>query len=168
MRTSLYSVIGAAGIVAAGLASPAGADNLNSIVRTFNTAISLEDAQRLEEQARRNQRVEDERYWHNYRIGLEEQRHDRGGPTYGGGDRYPNRIGLEDARRLEEQARRDGRREDERYWHSYAMGLPGYREENRSANRVDPEEASRLEEQARRNGRWDEARYWAAYRSGLR
>jgi len=180
MRAPLYCVIGVAGVVAAALASPASADDLNSVVRTLNAVINPGDAQRLEEQARRNQRIDEERYWHNYRMGLEGQHRGGGVPVYGGGERSANRVGPEEARRLEEQARRNGRWEDERYWRSYAAGLEGqrpdrreegaprYREETRYTNRIGPEEAYRLEEQARRNGRSEEARYWASYRSGLR
>lgn len=176
MRPSLTCFIGAAGIVAAGLATPASADDLNSVVRSLNAVLNPGDAQRLEDQARRNRRVEDERYWHNYRLGLEEQRRRESAPQYGGGERSSQRIGPEEAHRLEEQARRNGRWEDQRYWHNYAEGLEGprrgevapqYREGNRYPSRIGPEQAYALEQQARRNGRWDEAHYWAEYRSGL-
>ncbi|HVH78775.1 MAG TPA: hypothetical protein VM782_05250, partial [Stellaceae bacterium] len=75
--------------------------------------------------------------------------------------------------RLEEQAHREGRGEEERYWHNYAIGLggparPEYRSEAGPRDRgVGPDEASRLEARARAEGRGDEARYWAAYRAGL-
>ena len=181
MRTSLCCVIGAAGLVAAGFVSPASADDLNSVVRNLNAVLNPGDAQRLEEQARRNRRADEERYWHNYRVGLEEQHRGGGAPSYRADEPRPsNRIGPEEARRLEEQARRNGRWEDERYWRNYGAGLEGprpdrrgeavspYREGTQSSNRIGPEEAYRLEEQARRNGRWEDARYWAAYRAGLR
>lgn len=177
MRAPLSCAIGAAAIIASGLSSPATADDLNSVVRTMNAILNPGDAQRLEEQARRNQRIDEERYWHNYRLGLEEQR--RGVGTPPGGERYSNRIGPEEAHRLAEQARRNGRWEDERYWRNYAAGLEGrrpewrgenvpqYREGNQYPGRIGPEQAYTLEQQARRNGRWDEAHYWAEYRSGL-
>lgn len=179
MRPSLCCVIGAAGIAAASWVAPASADDLKSVVRTLNAILNPEDAQRLEDQARRDHRVEDERYWRNYRAGLEEQRRMGGGGSARGMERNSDRIGLEDARRLEERARRNGRPDEARYWHNYAAGLeggrpdrrgdgvPGYREAGRNANSIGPAEAYRLEEQARRNGRPDEARYWAAYRMGL-
>src|SRR5579864_8359642 len=146
MRASLSCIVGAVGIVAAGLASPASADDLNSVVRTLNNILNPGVAQRLEDQARRNRRPDEERYWHNYRMGLEEQRRERAG----GGERYSNRIGPEDARRLEEQARRNGRWEEQRYWHNYAAGLEGprpdgrgeagpqYREGGQYSNRIGP------------------------------
>ena len=121
MRASLACFVGAAGIVTAGLVSPASAaDDLNSVVRTLNAVLNPGDARRFEDQARRNGRADEERYWHNYGAGLEEQR--RGGPQRSE-ERRPDRIGPEEARRLEEQARRNGRREDERYWHNYAAGF---------------------------------------------
>jgi hypothetical protein len=173
MRAPLYCMAAAAALMTAGLAAPASADDLNSLVRTLNAVVNPGDAQRLEDQARRNGRPEEERYWHNYGTGLEQQHRPRVGeaaPAYGG-----NRIGPEEARRLEEQAHRNGRWEDERYWRAYAAGLegrgpetaPARREEVQYTGRIGPEQASRLEEQARRNGRWDEARYWASYRAGL-
>src|SRR5665213_1404676 len=83
-------------------------------------------------------------------------------------------LNPDDARRLEDQSRREGRRDEERYWHNYGAGLeaprPGYRgdaEPRDRQARIGPEDAYRLEQQARREGHWDEARYWAAYRSGL-
>lgn len=176
MRASLACFVGAAGIVTAGLVSPAlAADDLNSVVRTLNAVLNPGDARRFEDQARRNGRADEERYWHNYGAGLEEQR--RGGGPQRSEERRSDRIGPEEARRLEEQARRNGRREDERYWHNYAAGfgsprpegrgeiVPQYRDQN--PNRIGPEQASRLEEQARRNGRWEEVRYWADYRASL-
>jgi hypothetical protein len=184
MRKFLLVVTGAGALAATGLPMPASADDLNSVVRTLNAVMYPADAQRLEEQARRNGRDDEERYWHNYGTGLEQQR--RGGqygetrpaPAYGG------RIGPNDARALEEQARREGNWDGVRYWHNYAAGLeasrggppPGFREGYREGarqevhygDRIGPEQAYRLEEQARREGRWEEARYWAAYRAGLR
>ena len=179
MRRSFCCVIGAAGVAAVSWAVPASADDLRSAMRTLNAVLNPEDAQRLEDQARREHRAEEERYWRNYRAGLEEQRRAGGGSATRGTERYSDRVGLEDARRLEERARRNGRPDEARYWHNYAAGLeggradrrgdgvPGYRGDSRGANWIGPTEAYRLEEQARRIGRLDEARYWAAYRMGL-
>jgi hypothetical protein len=160
------------------LASPASAADLNSVARSLNAVPNPGDAQRLEDQARRNQRIEDERYWHSYRMGLEDQRRRESGSQYGDyGERSHPRIGPEEAHRLEQQARRSGRWEDERYWRNYAEGLEGprhgegggpqYREGDRYPSPIGPEQAYALEAQARRNGRWGEAHYWAEYRSGL-
>jgi hypothetical protein len=44
-------------------ARPASAQNLNDMVRTLNNVINPGDAQRLEDQARRNGRPQEERYW---------------------------------------------------------------------------------------------------------
>jgi len=154
------------------LSTPASADDLNSVVRTLNAIANPTDAQRLEERARHEGRYDEERYWHNYGAGLEQQRHGQGG---GAGPAYAGRIGPNEARALEDQARREGNPERARYWHNYAAGLeaprgpvPNQREDVRYGDRIGPEQATRLEEQARRAGRWDEARYWAAYRAGLR
>lgn len=179
MRKSLLWVVGAAGVTAAGLSAPAAADDVNSVVRTLNAIMNPGDAQRLEEQAHRNGRYDEERYWHNYGAGLEQQ-HRGGGygearPAYGEArPAYGGRIGPNEARALEDQARREGNWDSVRYWHNYAAGLeaprgpaPDRREEVRYGDRIGPEQAERLEEQARRAGRWDEARYWAAYRAGL-
>ena len=168
MRASLTWALGAAGVAAIGLLQPAAADNLNSIVRTMNSVLNPDDARRYEDQARREGRPEDERYWHNYGAGLEQQRGGGARPGYAAG-----RVGPDEARRLEEQAHREGRGEEERYWHNYAIGLggparPEYRSEAGPRDRgVGPDEASRLEARARAEGRGDEARYWAAYRAGL-
>jgi len=170
MRASLSCVIGAACVVAAaGLATPVSAQNLNSVVGSLNSVLNPGDAQRYEDQARRNGRADEERYWRDYRVGLEGQPR---GPAASG-----PRIGIDQARVLEEQARRDGRWEDERYWRNYSAGLEGrpagrdsgppMREPVQYSGHIGSDQAFRLEEQARRNGRWDEARYWASYRAGL-
>jgi hypothetical protein len=183
MRTSMvYLLCGAAGIAAIGLATPASADDLHSVVRTLNAVLNPEDAQRLEEQSRRNGRVEEERYWHNYRLGLE-QHGDRGGSAAPYGAAHSARIGPDEAGRLEQEAHRNGRWQDERYWHEYRVGLEGPRPDFRGgpdragpdrigsdrigSDRIGPDQAARLEATARGQGRWEEARYWAAYRAGL-
>ena len=40
------------------------------MVRTLNNVLNPDDARRLEDQARRNGRLQEERYWHDYRAGL--------------------------------------------------------------------------------------------------
>ena len=56
-----------------GMAPGAGtgfAQSVNDMVRTLNNIVNPSDAQRLEDQARRNDRPQEERYWHDYRAGL--------------------------------------------------------------------------------------------------
>ena len=73
------------------------AQNLNDMVRTLNKIVNPGDAQRLEDQARRNGRVQEERYWRDYRVGLDSPdryRRDYGPDYRGGGDyRYPRDEG---------------------------------------------------------------------------
>jgi hypothetical protein len=57
----------------------------------------------------------------------------------------------DEAHRYEEQAHRNGRPNEEHYWHQYGASL----------------QAQRYEEQAHRNGRPDEEHYWHDYRQGL-
>lgn len=45
------------------------AQGMNDMVRTLNNIVNPSDAQRLEDQARRNGRVPEERYWRDYRAG---------------------------------------------------------------------------------------------------
>ena len=61
-------------------AQTASAQNLNDAVRTLNNMVNPGDAQRMEDQARRNGRIQEERYWHDYRAGLESR--DRSGRGY--------------------------------------------------------------------------------------
>ncbi|MBV8892793.1 MAG: hypothetical protein JO266_12630 [Acidobacteria bacterium] len=83
-----WFLIGAVGLVMAGFGPPAAAESLKSVVRTLNAIVNPEDAWRLEDQARRYRRRDDERYWHNYAKGLEQQRREQGGPQpQRGGDR---------------------------------------------------------------------------------
>jgi hypothetical protein len=77
-------------------------------------AIGAEDAWRYEEEARRRHRYEEERYWREYRAGLEHGR-EEGRASY--------IIGPDAARRFEEQARIRHRIEEERYWRDYRAGL---------------------------------------------
>src|SRR5215468_12606351 len=67
-------------------------------------------------------------------------------------------VNPEDAWRLEDQARRQGRPKEEHYWQRYGAGLEHQRRERgeavpqydggaRYGNRIDPDEAYRLEAQ---------------------
>ena len=47
------------------------AQGVSDMVRTLNNVLNPNDAQRLEDQARRNSRPQEERYWRDYRAGLE-------------------------------------------------------------------------------------------------
>ena len=47
------------------------AQTVSDMVRTLNNVLNTGDAQRLEDQARRNGRSQEERYWRDYRAGLE-------------------------------------------------------------------------------------------------
>ena len=73
------------------------AQSVNDMVRTLNKIVNPSDAQRLEDQARRNGRLQEERYWQDYRAGLDSPDRYRGdyGPDYRGrGDyRYPRDEG---------------------------------------------------------------------------
>ena len=85
--TRLLCTAGLVGFVAAVPGVPTGsAQNLNDMIRTLNNVINPGDAQRLEDQARRNGRPQEERYWRDYRAGLDSP--DRYRPDYGrDGDR---------------------------------------------------------------------------------
>jgi hypothetical protein len=70
---------------------------MNDMVRTLNDVLNPGDAQRLEDQARRNGRPQEERYWRDYRADLESpDRYHRDYPDryrgdYRGGDDYRGR-----------------------------------------------------------------------------
>jgi hypothetical protein len=71
-------------------ASTGSAQSVNDMVRTLNNVLNPGDAQRLEDQARRNGRLREERYWRDYRAGLESPdryRRDYGDRDYGDRDR---------------------------------------------------------------------------------
>jgi len=118
-------LIGAVSAAAIAVASPAWADSLKSVVRTLNAIINPEDAWRLEDQARRHDRSNEERYWRNYGAGLEQQRRERGEavPPHGEWHRYSTPIDPDEAYRLEDQARRDDHFGEEHYWARYRKGL---------------------------------------------
>src|SRR6516225_9675410 len=73
------------------------AQTVRDMVRTLNNVLNPNDAQRLEDQARRNGRSQEERYWHDYRAGLDSpdgNRRDYGPDYRGRGDyRYPRDEG---------------------------------------------------------------------------
>ena len=125
MRSVAVCLIGAVSAVAIAVVSPASADNLKSVVRTLNAIVNPEDAWRLEDQARRHDRVGEERYWHNYGAGLEQQRRERGEavPPHGEWHQYSTPINPDEAHRLQDQARRDGHSGEEHYWSRYRKGL---------------------------------------------
>jgi hypothetical protein len=86
--------VGVAGLVAIITSAHTGsAQNLNDMARTLNNIVNPGDAQQLEDQARRNGRSQEERYWRDYRAGLDSPnsyRRDYGPDYRGAGDyRYP-------------------------------------------------------------------------------
>jgi hypothetical protein len=89
MRTLL--MIGVAGLATAALIPQAPAQDLGRILHAITEP---DEAHRYEEQAHRNGRPDEERYWQRYSAGLHEQ-----------------------------QARERGRPDEERYWHRYGDGL---------------------------------------------
>jgi hypothetical protein len=125
VRTVVVSLIGAVSAVAIAVGSPASADNLKSVVRTLNAIVNPEDAWRLEDQARRYHRRNEERYWRDYGAGLEQQRRERGEavPPRGGWHGYSSPIDPDEASRLQNQARRDGHFAEGHYWDRYRQGL---------------------------------------------
>ncbi len=125
MRAVVVCLIGAVSAVAIAAVSPASAESMKSVVRTLNAIVNPEDAWRLEDQARHHRRPNEERYWRNYGVGLEQQRRERGQavPPRGGWPGYSTPIGPDEAYRLQYQARRDGHFAEERYWARYRKGL---------------------------------------------
>jgi hypothetical protein len=69
-RRVLYTA-SVAGLMSALAAHPLSAQGVGDIVRGLNAVINPGDAQRLEDQARRNNQPAEERYWRDYRTGLE-------------------------------------------------------------------------------------------------
>ena len=59
------------GLMSSLAAHPLSAQGVGDIVRGLNAVINPGDAQRLEDQARRNNQPAEERYWRDYRTGLE-------------------------------------------------------------------------------------------------
>ncbi|MFZ2006680.1 MAG: hypothetical protein WB697_11390 [Stellaceae bacterium] len=125
MRLVKASLIGAAAVVVANVAQPAAAENLKSVVRTLNAIANPEDAWRLEDQARRYHRRDEQQYWHRYSEGLEQQHRERGEPVpeHHGWDRYQRPIDPDEAHRLEDQARRFDQPGVQDYWRRYGEGM---------------------------------------------
>jgi hypothetical protein len=68
----LLGTAGLVGLLAVVPGAPTGsAQSVNEMVRTLNNVLNPGDAQRLEDQARRNGRSQEERYWRDYRAGLD-------------------------------------------------------------------------------------------------
>ena len=94
----LLCAVGAVGLLAMVPGARTGsAQSVNDMVRTLNNVLNPSEAQRLEDQARRNGRPQEERYWRDYRAGLDSPDRNRRdyGPDYRGrGDyRYPRDEG---------------------------------------------------------------------------
>jgi hypothetical protein len=66
----LYS-LGVVALMTVSSAQPSSAQGVGDIVRGLNAVINPGDAQRLKDQARRNNQPAEERYWRDYRTGLE-------------------------------------------------------------------------------------------------
>jgi hypothetical protein len=78
----------ALGVVAVLSTQPGSAQGVGDIVRGLNAVINPSDAQRYEDQARRTNRPAEERYWRDYRSGLESSDRTRDtGPRRDYGDR---------------------------------------------------------------------------------
>ena len=74
----LLCTVGLVGLLAVVPGARTGsAQSMNDMVRTLNNVMNPGDAQRLEDQARRNGRSQEERYWRDYRAGLESPDRDR-------------------------------------------------------------------------------------------
>jgi hypothetical protein len=68
----LFCTAGLVGLLAMAPGARTGsAQSMNDMVRTLNNVLNPSDAQRLQDQARRNGRPQEERYWRDYRAGLE-------------------------------------------------------------------------------------------------
>src|SRR4029077_5506618 len=87
------------------------AQSMNDMVRTLNNVMNPGDAQRLEDQARRNGRSQEERYWRDYGAGLESPDRDR--RDYRDRDRGDYRS------RDDHRQRNDGYRGDSSYRSDY-------------------------------------------------
>ena len=87
----LLSTAGLVGLLAMAPGVRTGsAQSMNDMVRTLNNVLNPGDAQRLEDQARRNGRPQEERYWRDYRAGLDSPDRNRRdyGPDYRGRGDY--------------------------------------------------------------------------------
>lgn len=114
MRARLCCLAVLAGVIAAASGQqPAQAQDVNRVVRTLNAILNPQDARRYEYRAHRSGQPEEERYWRDYRVGLEDQRRER----------RERQVWSDRSRRFEEQAHRNHREPEERYWHDYRSGL---------------------------------------------
>jgi hypothetical protein len=98
ISTRLVCSVGLVGLLTMAPGARTGsAQGVNDMVRTLNNIVNPNDAQRLEDQARRNGRLQEERYWRDYRAGLDSPdryRRDYGPDYRGRGDyRYPRDEG---------------------------------------------------------------------------
>ena len=98
MRAFLFCFPGAAGVIAAGSASSATADDLNSVVCTLNAVLNPGDAQRLEDTRDATDALTRSTIgtitgwaWRSSAV----TRSVKGAPPYGAGERYSNSIGPE-------------------------------------------------------------------------
>jgi len=115
MRGRFLFLAGAAGLLVASVGTQAAlARDLNEVVGTLNAILNPGDAQRYEEQARRNRQYEEERYWRDYRYGLEH----RGGREYERGG-YGSSYDLDQNRGEPSGYGRDG-------YHDQRQAVPGY------------------------------------------
>jgi hypothetical protein len=84
----LFYTAAVVGLMATLSTQPSTAQGAGDIVRGLNAVINPSDAQRFEDQARRNNRPAEERYWRDYRTGLESPDRTRDtGPRRDYGDR---------------------------------------------------------------------------------
>jgi hypothetical protein len=89
-------------IMSAPALHPLYAQAVGEIVHGLNGVINPRDAQLLQDQARRNNRPAEERYWRDYRAGLEAP--DRGGETGSGRDRGDLRFDPSNPRSFHSEA----------------------------------------------------------------
>jgi hypothetical protein len=115
----LLVAAGAVGLMSAVAGHPVSAQGVGDIVRGLNAVINPGDAQKLEDQARRSNRPAEERYWRDYRTGLETP--DRGRDTGARRDYGDRRVDPADPRTFRSNAAinleldRLGRDEQRRY-----------------------------------------------------
>jgi hypothetical protein len=84
----LFHAATVVGLMSVLSAQPSSAQGVTDIVRGLNAVINPSDAQRFEDQARQNNRPTEERYWRDYRTGLETPDRSRDtGPRRDYGDR---------------------------------------------------------------------------------
>ena len=91
----LLFAAGALGLASTVSPQPLSAQGMSDIVRGLNAVINPTDAQRLEDQARRSNQPAEERYWRDYRTGLESSDRSR---DSGNRRDYGDRRGYDDRR----------------------------------------------------------------------